>query len=312
MALAYSHQGTAQVASAQSCNPSVTINANDTVLVFVADTNNSTFTVTDTGGSVYTKITGISNTPAVQVFATAASSALASTSVTATTAAAAERISVAVVTYTGVKALGISGTNTGSSTGPTLSLGTQDSGNFIVAGFGWFNSAANSASASVGNLRANAAASATLTGVAAADNTPATGLPSNPVTDTITLGTSTTWPAVGVELRTGTANAYNATPLLVNQPQSTGWRSLQTIYASTTSLGIHPQKVVWSGRATGTNSFLIQDPKDSTVLLQGQSIDGSYPADIEYDFEEMNVSWRDFKVPTLTSGILLIYYNNKV
>ena len=106
------------------------------------------------------------------------------------------------------------------------------------------------------------------------------------------------------------ANSYNSNPVVIDTTFTNGWKANQTLYSSSkTAIGPRPQKVLWTGRtASQTNTFLVSDPNDNTVLLQGSAVDGTTPADIEYDFESMGIGWRDFKVPTLGSGKLLVWY----
>ena len=89
-----------------------------------------------------------------------------------------------------------------------------------------------------------------------------------------------------------------------------GWKSLQTLVPAGQAQGLRVSKIIWTGRTvSATNSFQIVDPNDGTVLAQGSSVDGASPvSDLQYDFEQNMPAWHDFKVGTLSSGTLLIYF----
>jgi hypothetical protein len=103
---------------------------------------------------------------------------------------------------------------------------------------------------------------------------------------------------------------------------ASGWKGLQTLNtgnlpstaqqnsgAVVRQPGIKVTKVVWFGRtASQANSFTIVDPNDSVSLLQDSFIDGATTLSEEYDFADNFPDWRDFKLATLTSGKLFIYY----
>jgi hypothetical protein len=103
---------------------------------------------------------------------------------------------------------------------------------------------------------------------------------------------------------------------------ASGWKGLQTLNTGNLTStaqqlsgsvvrqpGIRVSKVVWFGRTVSQpNSFTIVDPVDSTSLLQDGFTDGATTLAQEYDFEDNLVCWKDFKLATLTSGKLLIYY----
>ncbi len=102
------------------------------------------------------------------------------------------------------------------------------------------------------------------------------------------------------------ANSYNSMPIVINATMSAGWRSLQTLNTGTNATGIRVFKVIWDAPSTVGNTFEIVDPVDSTVLLTGTCSVASQ--DIQYNFDENPASWRDFKVTTLSSGTLYIWY----
>ncbi len=182
---------------------------NDVVVVVSANTSgggNSVTSVTDTGGSSYAQRASIASSGGnEQVFIWSARNVAAATSVTVNIGSS-TRFVACVAQYSGVQALGGTTTNTGTSTGPTVSLTTQDANNFAVAGFGAIGTATYSAS--VGNLRTSATTSggpgSSQSGGALNENTAATA---SSVTNTVTLSASEQWAAAALELRSTTGGA---------------------------------------------------------------------------------------------------------
>ncbi len=183
----------------------VTINAGDTVIV-CATGGNGVSSITDTGGSTYTK-RGSTATNGAELWSTSAGGALASTSVTVNFNSVAAA-SASVSTYTGVQALGAIATPTsGTSTAPSISLTTQDDKNVVASGMGNALTAASGWSESVGKLRTSIPSTTTARGSAVMDNTSPT--PAS-VTCTATLSASVAWDATAIELRSTTGGAAPA------------------------------------------------------------------------------------------------------
>ena len=104
----------------------------------------------------------------------------------------------AVVEYSGALEVGLKNTGSGSSTGPTVAITTEDANNFVVAGMAIVGT--ETWAASVGNLRqSQPGASASTPGGAVTDNT---AVSPGAVTNTTTLSSSGAWVAHAVELRT--------------------------------------------------------------------------------------------------------------
>lgn len=207
--LAFKNQCTNNVLSGTTLSCNIAIAPGDTVLVFVFTNhiNGQTITVADSSAAnTYTQLNVKYNNGGSSIATTFGSPvqvANAATSVTVTDSPA-EQIAMAVVSYTNVGAYGLQNSTlnhaTGTSTAPALTALTQDNNDFIVTGVSWPAGSAITLAANVGNLRANTAASATLQGAAAIDNTGAT--PGN-VTTSGTLSSSSSWVTQAIELRSG-------------------------------------------------------------------------------------------------------------
>jgi len=102
------------------------------------------------------------------------------------------------------------------------------------------------------------------------------------------------------------ANSYTSTPIQIDVTFTDGWRAHQTVYGGTVQPGFRVLKVVWNAPGASA-SFSIQETSDSMILLQGNTPTGFVGQDVEYDLEDMNVLWRNFKTPILSAGVLLIY-----
>jgi len=187
--------------------PAATIPAGSDIVVVQAirTVANTVSTVVDAPGNTYVFQNAINNGTVARVEVWVAHNTafqLTSTqNVTVTLNIGASNGATAIAGYSGVAAIGINGTNTGSSTTPTISLTTQDSNNFVLAGFAAQGTA--TFSANVGILEASAVTSggsgSSNVGGALNDNT--AGSPSS-VVNTVTLSATNAWAAVGVELRT--------------------------------------------------------------------------------------------------------------
>ena len=212
MAIAYSNSGSVDGVSSATAVITLTINAGDTVVVEATNNTNEVISnVTDTGGSLYTKQGASATNGALtgELWATAASTALASTSVTVHYATATHS-GASAETYTGVADLGnIATPTTGTSAAPSISLATQDLNNFIVAGIG-AGPSANTWTAATGNLRTNIAGTATHMESAGVDNTSVT--PAS-VTSSATLSGSEAWVAFAIELRTDISVSHTNMPV---------------------------------------------------------------------------------------------------
>lgn len=209
--IAFKNQCSAQVTTGPttlSCN--IAIAAGDTVVVFVSTNhiNGQTITVADSSGAnpyVTYNVRTASGSAVLTTLVSVPGVSSAASSVTVTDTPA-EVLSMAVVTYTGVGAFGTfllpsTMIATGSSTAPSIAHTTQDNNNFIASGVAFGPAGTpDTLAANVGNVRANAAATATLAGVAAIDNTGAT--PSS-VTTSATLSPTSVWVVETVELRSG-------------------------------------------------------------------------------------------------------------
>lgn len=100
------------------------------------------------------------------------------------------------------------------------------------------------------------------------------------------------------------ANTYNTAPIVLTATMASGWKSLQTL--ATGQIGIRPTRVLWTGASAAGHTFSIVNPKDSSVLLQGQQ--GTPLGDIDYFPDAFAATWSDFKLSQISSGTLLIWY----
>jgi hypothetical protein len=103
------------------------------------------------------------------------------------------------------------------------------------------------------------------------------------------------------------ANSYVTNPIVIDTTFTNGFRAnATTLFAAGNPMGLGVSKVIW--RTPGASaSFSIQETSDSLVLLAGNTPAGYIGQDPQYDFEAMNIVWRNFKVPTLSAGVLYIY-----
>jgi hypothetical protein len=101
------------------------------------------------------------------------------------------------------------------------------------------------------------------------------------------------------------ANNYNTKPIYLDSTMASGWRALQTLNVGT-QWGFNVSYVEWQAPVSAGDKFVIVDPASSAVLLEGSC--GQANADVPFDLGDTLPAWRDFKVTTLNSGILLIWY----
>lgn len=117
------------------------------------------------------------------------------------------------------------------------------------------------------------------------------------------------------------SNSYNQQPIVITTVMGAGWKSLQTLNSTNqpvtaqnvgvtipSQFGINVYKVIWDNPTTAGHTFTIVDPQNSNVLLAGTA--GVANQDVEYDFESAPANWRDFKVTTISSGTLYIFYRS--
>ena len=103
------------------------------------------------------------------------------------------------------------------------------------------------------------------------------------------------------------ANVYNSYPIQIDTAMASGWKALQSLVPAANAVGFRVTKVLWQGPVTLGDKFIILDSNDSAlILLQGTC--GAASADVPYDFNNREASWRDFKVTRIDSGLLLIWY----
>ncbi len=184
--------------SASSLVITITVTAGHTIVVSAGNDSSLTVSsVTDSGGSTYTQRATIANgADRSEIWSTAAGGAVAGTSITVTFSGTGA-VGASASDYSGVQALGTTGTNTGTSTVPTISLTTQDNSNAVVAGFQAHGGVP--AAQTTGALRDEREFFSPLE--ALVDNCAAS--PSS-VTDAITLTSSQAWAATALELRSTT------------------------------------------------------------------------------------------------------------
>lgn len=116
------------------------------------------------------------------------------------------------------------------------------------------------------------------------------------------------------------ANNYNTQPILIDSVMGAGWRSLQTLNTGNqpataqnagltipSQFGMNVYKIVWTKPTTIGHTFVIVDPQNSNVLFEGAA--GVANQDVEYTFYAP-ANWRDFKVTTIQSGVLEIFYRS--
>ena len=178
-----SHKGNTIAVACGLANPSYTIHS-----------------ITDTGGSAWTKRGASTSTGIVtEIWTTAPGGSLASTSFTITPSAPIP-MSCTVQEYSGVMALGRTAYNAGNSNTGTISIMTQDPDNYVVASI--TVGAYNGQSSAIGKIRQNGGVTSNLppsqlVGNALTDNTASTA--SN-VTCTNSFGREP-WAAAAVEFR---------------------------------------------------------------------------------------------------------------
>jgi hypothetical protein len=103
------------------------------------------------------------------------------------------------------------------------------------------------------------------------------------------------------------ANSYTTNPIIIDTTFTTGYRANATsLFPLANPLGLAIYKVIWKTPGASA-SFSIQETSDSLVLLSGSTPAAYAGPDPVFDFEEMNIIWRNFKVPTLSAGTLYIY-----
>lgn len=103
------------------------------------------------------------------------------------------------------------------------------------------------------------------------------------------------------------ANSFVTNPIVIDTTFTTGFRvNATSLFPAGNPMGLGISKVIW--RAPGASAtFAIQEFSDSLVLLQGGTPAAYAGVDPVYDFDGMNIVWRNFKVPTLSAGVLYIY-----
>jgi len=204
MLIYFSNQGNQYNSPGSVVTPVCTINVGDTVLVVAVSDGGLVSSITDDGGNPYFRAASPASNGALTVEIWAAIRVVNPGTILTVTFANSGNISAEVSTYHNVNSLGNTAVSSGSSTSPSISVGTEDNNNFIVAGLGCpaTEPGFNFWSPNVGNLRTSAQAQYQ-TGGALVDNTAAT--PSS-VTCSATLSTSAAWAACALELRSGVAD----------------------------------------------------------------------------------------------------------
>ncbi len=183
-------------ASASSLVITIATTGGHTAVVTSMADNLTITSITDSGGSTYAQRASIANGfTRSEIWSTGAGAAVASTSITVNYSAAGI-VRASAADYSGVQGLGTTGTNTGTSTTPTISLTTQDANNAVAAGFA---SALFVQTQNTGSLR-----DAQLDREALVDNCAAS--PSS-VTDAVSISSSQAWAATALELRSTTGGA---------------------------------------------------------------------------------------------------------
>ena len=110
------------------------------------------------------------------------------------------------------------------------------------------------------------------------------------------------------------ANSYTSQPIVIDTVMAAGWKAEQAaaatpiFAAAANAVGFRVTKVLWVNPTTVSHTFVIVDSNDATlVLLEGTC--GVANEDVPYDhFDPIGAPWRDFKVTTLDSGKLYIWY----
>lgn len=183
------------------------------VCVSIVDTT-QTATVTDAGGSIWTRQTSVNNSTTIrsEVWTTPSMVASADT-VTVSISGGGGHASGVFLYYSGVAAIGTNNTATGNSTTPGLAITTQDANNYIIGCGAVTNGSSITWSAGTGNLRESYNCSSTpIACVAGVDNTAASA---SSVTVTATQDTSRVWAATGVELRSVTGATRRPMPPII-------------------------------------------------------------------------------------------------
>jgi len=103
------------------------------------------------------------------------------------------------------------------------------------------------------------------------------------------------------------ANSFTSNPIVIDTTFTNGYRvNATSLFAAGNPMGLGIFKVIWKTPGASA-SFSIQETSDSLVLLSGSTPAAYAGLDPVFDFENMNIVWRNFKVPTLSAGTLYIY-----
>jgi hypothetical protein len=196
------HANTVSVAAPAKLTINYSSHKGNTVVIAcgLANSSYSIQSITDTGGSAWTKRAASTSTGIItEIWTTAPGGSSASASFTITPSAPVP-MSCTVQEYSGVMALGRTAYNAGNSNMGTISIMTQDPDNYVVASI--TVGAYNGQSAAVGKLRQNGGVTSNLppsqlVGNALTDNTAPTA--SN-VTCTNSFGREP-WAAAAIEFR---------------------------------------------------------------------------------------------------------------
>lgn len=179
-----------------TCTATYTTTPGNTVVGFILinSTTISAVTITGSGGVALSQRAIINSTRTLELWSTTVGASDNSTSFVFTISGTGPNMRCGVLEYSGVQAFGITGTNSGTSTDPTIDLITQDANNYVVVAL-WKNNA-NVMSAVTGNQRETQ--STGLNTTSEYDNTAASA---TTVTNTGTSTISNFWTAVALELR---------------------------------------------------------------------------------------------------------------
>lgn len=194
MALAFGTTG-AQTGTATPLAVTIAVNNGDTVIVTVTFNPNTCAVTSITGGGAFTLRTSVNNGANLrqEMWSTDAGAGVSASSVSVAFSGTAADAGAMVETVTGVLGLGPTATATGSTLNPTIAIVTQDSNNWVVAGFGWGNTGATTLGGDIRATDGNISISDAI-----GDHTVAA-----PGTCTVSaIHGAVTWVATAIELRT--------------------------------------------------------------------------------------------------------------
>jgi hypothetical protein len=298
------------VTSCAATLPSVTVGNTNIVVVALRQSQGAApvSTISD-GASTYSREVYMENPANARTEIWSAKVvAGASTTVTVNLSAGSEVV-CAVSQYSGVGALGLTNTNSGSGTSLTVNLTTQDNNNWVVAGFAQ-RGTSGTLSAQTGTLRQVKVSNGSSNWVKGAltDNTSAT--PAS-VTNAVTATQSVEWAAAALELRTKSTDTIifsrNATVHSVDfngTALSANWVTTPTGAPATVSTPVDDGAGnIYIGGSDGkVHRLLVSDGSDA-AQVPATAISGTFgDPTFNYDLNKIHVGGTDGHIYTFATG----------